>query len=97
MFTAEMPAHYVISVNGGICIRVRTWQGRPQEEEQASTHLWLGNNEWAQAVIPNGSGYCQHTHDTHAIPEQDLAPCCLHARLHIAMVTSQLLCQGRPA
>ena len=43
--------------------------------------LWLGNDKGAQTVVPNGSGHCQHTHDTHAIPEQYLPSCCLHTCL----------------
>lgn len=53
------------------------------KQEGEAPHLWLGNDKGAQTVVPDGSRHCQHTHDTHAIPEQYLAPCCLHTCLRL--------------
>jgi len=33
-------------------------------------------------VVPNGARHCQHAHDSHTIPEQDLTTSCLHTGLH---------------
>ena len=69
----------------------RTWSLLLTE----GTHLWLCNDEGPQAVVPNGTRYCQHAHDPHAIPEQDLAACCLHTRLQAMQRTLDIRCCRR--
>lgn len=57
-------------------------------QAKCASHLWLRNDEGAQAVVADGARHSQHTHDPHTVPEQDLAACSLHTRLH--MCTGQL-------
>lgn len=49
--------------------------------QSRAAHLWLGDDKGAQAVVPNRTRHCQHSHDTHSVPEQDLPTRCLHPSL----------------
>jgi len=50
-------------------------------DAQRAKHLGLRDDEWAQAVVADGTRHREHAHDPHAVPEQDLATRRLHTRL----------------